>query len=174
MTTETITAPDYHRPDVEVKLEILKARHGYSEARGAALHGKPMTLAVVRNGELQVAEGTLKPGFGGRARFFAKGCRTASEAWDVTGIIGHTGGYGNGASITGGALRALEAITGDDIRAHLAARELRAQEEASSQAAREIARICRDVQTLQTERQADDARILALLDAGAPALAQAA
>lgn len=59
MTIETVISAGYHRPAVQVKLEILLGQHGYTEGRAASLYGKTMTLAVIRCGELQVAEGKL-------------------------------------------------------------------------------------------------------------------
>ncbi|MGO4856227.1 hypothetical protein [Arthrobacter sp. 2MCAF14] len=169
MSTEAILTTGYHRPDTAVKLAILKGRHGYTEARAAALYGKNMTLALIREGEMLVAEGTLRPGLAGYARFVPKGCRTVSETWDVAGIIGHTNGYGNAVVITSNALREFDGITTDDVLGYLAARELEAREITNGQAAAAIARSCREVQT----NQADDARILASFDVAAPALALA-
>lgn len=165
MTTETVATTSYHRPDVAVKLEILRSHQGYSEAKAASLNGKTMTLAVIRCGELQVVEGKLvQSGYGPYASFFPKGHRIADETWDVRGVIGHAAGYGHTEMMTRNALREFEAITTESIRFYLTARELQAQEIAARQAAEAIAQTCRSVQTDQAERQEADARILALLE----------
>lgn len=164
MTTQAILTAGYHRPDLGVKLEILRAQLGYSESQAVNLYGKTMTLAVIRGGELLIAEGRLERSVGTYAKFFPKGYRNADDTWDVRGIIGHTAGYGHTAMITGNALSEFAAITAESVRFYLINQEQAAQEEAARRAADAIARVCRSVQVEQAERLAADAKILALLD----------
>lgn len=164
MSSETLITAGYHRPDLGVKLEILRSHHGYSESKAARLYGKTLTLAVIRGDELLVAEGRLERSAGGYAKFFPKNHRVADDTWDVRGIIGHTGGYGSTAMVSRNVMAELAAITPESVRLHLALRETEAQEDAARRAADSIARVCREVQTEQAARQASDALILALLD----------
>ncbi len=164
MDTQVVISAGYHRPDLAVKLDLLCSRLGYSEARAVNLYGKTMTLAVARGGELQIAEGRLERSVGAYAKFFPKGHRTADDTGDTRGIIGHAAGYGHTPVMTRNVLAEFAAITAESVRLHLAARELEAQEDAARQAADGIARICRSVQSEQAERQAADARVVALLD----------
>lgn len=164
MTTAALITAGYHRPDVAVKLEILRARFGYSEVQAAGLYNKAVTLAVVRNGELSVLEGRLEVRLGPYVYFVPKGHRTADEILNVAGIIGHMGGYGHTAEIARNAQNEFDRITTADVRGFLAKRELAAQEEAARGTADAIARIISDMQEVQEERQAADARILALVE----------
>lgn len=174
MSTEAIITGGYNHPDVEVKLAILKSRHGYTEARAASLYGKTATLAVIRNGELQVAEGTLQAGLSGRANFLPKGCRNVSEKWEVASIIGHECGYKHTAALAAGALGLFDRITVEEVRAYLTTRELEAREDESRWTMASIGRILRDAQAAQDERQAADARILSSIGTRAQALGLAA
>lgn len=172
MSAETITTADYNNPAAaETKLAILADRHGYTESQTVSLHGKPMTLAVINGGVLQVAEGIIKRSSGRWAMFIHKGERNVSEVIPFSDIVGHIGGYNHTAALAAGALSLFNAITVDEVRVYLAARELETREEESRQTMVAIERICRDVQTLQADRQAADARILASLDTPALALA---
>jgi hypothetical protein len=165
MSTQAIITAGYHRPDLAVKLEILRSQHGYTESKVVGLYNKTMTLAVIRGGELLIAEGRLERSAGGFAKFFPKGHRTADDTWDVRGIIGHAAGYGHTPVLSHNALAEFAAITPESVRFYLTSREQAAQQEAARQTAAEIARICSYMQGEQEERQADDSRILALLDA---------
>lgn len=174
MTTQTILTAGYNHPDVAVKLSILKDRHSYSEARAASLRGKRATLAVVSGGVLKVVEGTIREVSRSWATFIPKGYRSVSEAIPVSGIIGHEYGYKHTAALTAGALDLFDGVTVEEVRAYLVARELEVREDESRQTMVAIDRVLRDVQTLQAERQAADARILASLGTGASALGLAA
>lgn len=163
MSTQAVISAGYHRPDLAVKLDILRTRLGYSEAQAVTLYGKTLTLAIIRGGELQIAEGRLERSVGSYAKFFPKGHRTADDTWDTRGIIGHAAGYGHTPVMTRNALAEFAAITAESVRFYLTVREQSAQEDAARQAADAIARICRSVQTEQAERQTADTRILDLL-----------
>ncbi|WP_018771470.1 hypothetical protein [Arthrobacter sp. 162MFSha1.1] len=163
MTTETIITAGYHRPDVAVKLEILRERFGYTEAK-AGLLSESVTLAVVQSGELKVLESRLERHLGDRLSFIPKKHRTSDVTLNVDGIIGHVGGYSHTSQVAMNAQAEFNRITAEDVRAHLAKKELAAQEDAARQAAQAIDRICQDLQAAQDERQAADARILALME----------
>lgn len=163
MTTETIISAGYHRPDVAVKLEILRERFGYAEAKAGLLF-ESVTLAVVQGGELKVLEGRLEPQHGHRLSFVPKKHRTAEGTLSIDGIIGHVGGYGHTSQIAMNTQAEFNRISADDVRAHLAKKELAEQECAARRASHAIDQICRDLQAAQEERQAADAKILALAE----------
>ncbi|HEX9087339.1 MAG TPA: hypothetical protein VF867_07435 [Arthrobacter sp.] len=115
MSTETIAAADYNNPAFEIKLAVLTERHGYTGSQAVSLQGKPMTLAVISGGVLQVAEGTIRSVSGRWAMFVHKGERSVSEAIPVSDIVGHIGGYNHTDTLAAGALGLLNAITIDRV-----------------------------------------------------------
>ncbi|MEW1813005.1 hypothetical protein AB0284_20175 [Pseudarthrobacter phenanthrenivorans] len=163
MTTEAILTAGYHRPDVAVKLEILRERFGYTDAKAGLLF-ESVTLAFVQGGELKVLEGRLEPAFGDRLSFIPKKHRTSEVTLNVDGIIGHVGGYGHTSQIAMNAQTEFNRISADDVRGHLAKKELAEHECAARQASQAIDQICRELRAAQEERQAADARILALVE----------
>ncbi|KIC68741.1 hypothetical protein [Pseudarthrobacter phenanthrenivorans] len=167
MTTETIITAGYYRPDVAVKLDMLRDRFGYSESQFAGLYGKSLTLAVVRGGELTVLEGRLEVILGGYAHFLPKGCRTPETTLRASDVIGHVGGYGYASQVALNTQGEFNRITTEDVRGFLAKREMVEQEDAARKTAEAIARICRDVQIAQEERREADAKILSLLESPA-------
>ncbi|MCO4263743.1 hypothetical protein NG697_12555 [Pseudarthrobacter sp. MDT3-26] len=129
MTAQAIIIAGYHRPDLAAKLEVLRSQFGYSESRAVNLFGKTMTLAVIRGGELLIAEGRLERSVGSYAKFFPKGHRTADDTWDTRGIIGHATVYGRTPDMSRNAQAEFAAITAESVHFYLATREQSAQED---------------------------------------------